>query len=88
VTFRGKDVMTRVAIRAELLQFNDDADGPWEPAVFVAREYGYAFALLRASARVGHDVDGRLDLHLPGDGESFDIAAAVAKLWIAEVVEY
>ena len=73
----GKDVFTRVQLRAELFDMNKHADGPWEPVV----EWSESLKV----AQIAHDVEAELDLHLPGDGKRFDVGAAMAKLLTAAV---
>lgn len=95
-SLRGKSVLPRAAVKGMLLDMNHDVDGPWEPAIFVnaealaeARKRPSADAWRRVvrSAHVGHDDRATHDLHLPGDDKPFDVAATVAKLLIAEVLE-
>lgn len=91
---RGKTVMSRAKLKAELLDLNKEHDGPWEPAIFVDRTDIEAFNLktlhswyrLHESARIEHDPEGRHGIHLPGDDKPFDLNAVVAKLLIAEIV--
>jgi hypothetical protein len=93
---RGKDVMSRAQIRVALREANELADGPWEPAIFVKRDALERARMwpassagqerLKESASVQHDPAATHDIHLPGDGERFDVDAAVAKLMIAEVL--
>lgn len=49
---------------------------PWEPAIRV--EFGIGLLV--------HDDAATHDIHLPGDGQPFDVDAVLAKLLIAEVI--
>lgn len=90
IPVRGKDVFTRKALRAALVEYNQHCDGPWEPAIkrwangsSVGTFYGkitYTYALC-------HDIHATHDIYLPGDGKPFDVDSVLAKLLIAEVVE-
>ena len=87
---RGKDFYSRPMLRKLLIEANAASDGPWEPAIFVKvtmTPHGFGFDLTTRLVGLRHDDQVTHDIHLPGDGQPFDMAPVLAKLLIAEVVE-